>query len=136
MGVFEPRPENEEEPTDFDDLEPRQRISRYIGWHLRRQLSIGENHTWLRTGIATYLVLADIWWLVWGVFFIAIIERHNILDENQPWFDLFRVLFELVSAFGGIGLSLGIPTVWSLSYSSVFFMLIYRLRRTIPSSVR
>jgi Trk-type K+ transport system membrane component len=53
----------------------------------------------------------DIWWLVWGVFLVAIIERNNLMDDNKKWFDLFRVLFELVSAFGGIGLSLGFPSV-------------------------
>lgn len=48
-------------------------------------------------------------------------------DDNAPWFNLFRIceqilpvivisltgklpVFELVSAFGGIGLTLGIPT--------------------------
>ncbi|KAJ4480978.1 potassium transporter [Lentinula aciculospora] len=93
LGVFEAQPEEvEEEPTDFGNLGPRQRVGRYLGWHLRRQLSI------------------DIWWLVWGVFLIAIIERDNLLNDDLKWFDLFRVLFELVSAFGGIGLSLGIPT--------------------------
>lgn len=55
--------------------------------------------------------IADIWWLVWGVFFIAIIERKNLMAEDKKWFDMFRVLFELVSAFGGIGLSLGFPSV-------------------------
>jgi len=55
--------------------------------------------------------LKDIWWLVWGVFLVAIVERGNILDEEKKWFDMFRVLFELVSAFGGIGLSLGLPSV-------------------------
>jgi Trk-type K+ transport system membrane component len=43
------------------------------------------------------------------VFIIAIVERGNIMNEDIKWFDLFRVLFELVSAFGGIGLSLGVP---------------------------
>lgn len=47
------------------------------------------------------------------MFIIAIIERKNLLDESKKWFDLFRVLFELVSAFGGIGLSLGFPSVWT-----------------------
>ncbi|KAF8824508.1 hypothetical protein HHX47_DHR8000420 [Lentinula edodes] len=105
LGVFEAQPEEvEEEPTDFGNLGPRQRVGRYIGWHLRRQLSI------------------DIWWLVWGVFLIAIIERDNLLNDDLKWFDLFRVLFELVSAFGGIGLSLGIPTVscpWHMKVSYV-----------------
>jgi Trk-type K+ transport system membrane component len=47
------------------------------------------------------------------VFLVAVIERHNLLDEDKKWFDLFRIVFELVSAFGGIGLSLGLPTVSS-----------------------
>ncbi|KAL0952812.1 hypothetical protein HGRIS_007037 [Hohenbuehelia grisea] len=92
LGVFEAEPEDEdEEPQGLEELAPRQRVGRYLGWHLRRQMSV------------------DIWWLVWAVFIIAIIERHNIMDEDKKWFDLFRVLFELVSAFGGIGLSLGVP---------------------------
>jgi len=33
------------------------------------------------------------------------------MDEDKKWFDLFRVLFEMVSAFGGIGLTLGLPYV-------------------------
>lgn len=45
------------------------------------------------------------------MFLIAIIERDSLLDDSKKWFDMFRVLFELVSAFGGIGLSLGFPSV-------------------------
>lgn len=59
----------------------------------------------------------DIWWLVWAIFLIAIIERRNLMDEDKKWFDLFRVLFELVSAFGGIGLTLGVPYVSCYDYS-------------------
>jgi Trk-type K+ transport system membrane component len=55
--------------------------------------------------------MIDIWWLIWAIFIVAIIERKNLLDDSKKWFDLFRVLFELVSAFGGIGLSLGFPSV-------------------------
>jgi Trk-type K+ transport system membrane component len=33
------------------------------------------------------------------------------MDEEKKWFDVFRVIFELVSAFGGIGLTLGVPYV-------------------------
>ncbi|KAF7345041.1 Potassium transporter [Mycena venus] len=93
LGVFEEPPDEEdEEPEGLDKLEPRERIGRYLRWHLDRQMSI------------------DIWWLVWGVFLVAVIERHNLLDEDKKWFDLFRIVFELVSAFSGIGLSLGLPT--------------------------
>ncbi|KAH6904408.1 potassium transporter [Coprinopsis sp. MPI-PUGE-AT-0042] len=93
LGVFEASPDDEnEEPSDLHKLERTERVGKYIGWHLRRQMSI------------------DIWWLVWGVLLVMIIERGSIMDEEKKWFDPFRVLFELVSAFGGIGLSLGIPT--------------------------
>ncbi|KAF9528793.1 cation transport protein-domain-containing protein [Crepidotus variabilis] len=96
LGIFEaPAEDEDEEPTDGDIgkiQSKKERVGKYVKWHLRRQMSV------------------DIWWLVWAVFVIAIIERKNILDEDKKWFDLFRVLFELVSAFGGIGLSLGLPT--------------------------
>ncbi|KAF9458719.1 cation transport protein-domain-containing protein [Collybia nuda] len=89
LGVFEP-PEGDI-TEDLDKLEVRERVGKYVGWHLRRQLSI------------------DIWWLVWGIFIVAIVERDNLMNEAKPWFNMFSILFELVSAFGGIGLSLGFP---------------------------
>lgn len=35
------------------------------------------------------------------------------MDTNKPWFNMFALIFELVSAFAGIGLSLGFPGVAS-----------------------
>ncbi|KAK0493448.1 potassium transporter [Armillaria luteobubalina] len=99
LGVFEIPPLDEEEfEHKHKELvyhkgrEPRQRVTRYLGWHLRRQMS------------------DDIWWLFWGILLVTIIERGNIMDEDKKWFDLFRVIFEVVSAFSGIGLSLGLPS--------------------------
>ncbi|TFK27262.1 TrkH-domain-containing protein [Coprinopsis marcescibilis] len=93
LGVFEAPPDDEdEEPGDLSKLDRKERVGRYLSWHLRRQTSI------------------DIWWLVWGLFIIIIIERENLMDEDKKWFDVFRVIFELVSAFGGIGLTLGFPS--------------------------
>ncbi|KAI0735704.1 TrkH-domain-containing protein [Earliella scabrosa] len=94
LGVFEAGPDDDDEEPDLSEKVPRtQRIGQYFGWHLRRQVAF------------------DIWWLVWAIFLICIIERTKIMDDNNaPWFNLFRIIFELVSAFGGIGLTLGIPT--------------------------
>ncbi|KAJ7066538.1 potassium transporter [Mycena amicta] len=126
LGVFEEAPDDaDEEPMDLEKLEPRERIGRYLLWHLDRQMSI------------------DIWWLVWGVFLVAVIERHNLLDDDKKWFDLFRVCFELVSAFGGIGLSLGLPTdnfsfAGALRPLSKFVVIIIMLRgrhRGLPVGV-
>ncbi|KAJ3485808.1 hypothetical protein NLI96_g4697 [Meripilus lineatus] len=94
LGVFEPEAEDEDdEPALLDTKDRGERIGKYFGWHLRRQVAY------------------DVWWLVWGIFLVCIIERTKLMDEeNAPWFNLFRVVFELVSAFGGIGLSLGLPS--------------------------
>ncbi|CDO70946.1 hypothetical protein BN946_scf184829.g55 [Trametes cinnabarina] len=103
LGVFEASPEDEDEEPNLDERQPRhERIGKYFSWHLRRQLAF------------------DIWWLVFAIFAVCIIERTKIMDdENAPWFNVFRIVFELVSAFGGIGLTLGIPTQ-NYSFSGAF----------------
>ena len=75
----------------------------------------------------------DIWWLGFALWLVCIIEvsdglhwsmprrpaafcsmltgkRGNIVDaENATWFNIFNIIFELVSAYGTVGLSLGLP---------------------------
>lgn len=42
LGVFEAPPADEdEEPGDLETLPPRERIGKYLGWHLRRQVANG-----------------------------------------------------------------------------------------------
>ena len=63
----------------------------YVGAHLRRQLSF------------------DLWYIFFGLFFIAIIEGPRLQNINEPSFTIFSCLFEIVSAYGTVGLSLGYP---------------------------
>jgi len=50
------------------------------------------------------------WWLALALFLVCIIERGAITDEaNWGWLNIFTIIFELVSAYGTVGLSLGIP---------------------------
>ncbi|KAH8115408.1 hypothetical protein DFH11DRAFT_1589256, partial [Phellopilus nigrolimitatus] len=53
------------------------------------------------------------WWLGLALFLVCIIERGKIQNEqNLQWFSLpSRAVFELISAYGGVGLSLGVPYV-------------------------
>ncbi|KAF2135683.1 uncharacterized protein K452DRAFT_166316 [Aplosporella prunicola CBS 121167] len=71
-----------------------------LGPHIRRQLAY------------------DIWFqlLAWGV--ICTIERAK-LDSNAPGFSIFSILFEIVSAYGTVGLSTGVPSD-SYSLSGAF----------------
>lgn len=72
----------------------------YVGAHLRRQLSF------------------DLWYIFLGFFIIAISEGPR-LQSNDQYFTMFTVLFEIVSAYGTVGLSLGYPTI-NASFSAEF----------------
>lgn len=63
----------------------------YVGQHLRRQLSF------------------DLWYLFLGLFIICIVEGKKLSDNDDYAFTMFSVLFEIVSAYGTVGLSLGYP---------------------------
>ncbi|KIM40298.1 hypothetical protein M413DRAFT_176376 [Hebeloma cylindrosporum] len=90
LGIFN---EEVDEEEDFEPSGPRMTVwSRYLAMHARRQLAF------------------DMWWLAFSLFVICIIEKNNLENPaNFGWFDIFRLLFELVSAYGTVGLSLGIP---------------------------
>jgi len=53
------------------------------------------------------------------LFIIAIVEGGRLQNTNQYAFTLFSVLFEIVSAYGTVGLSLGYPTI-NASFSAEF----------------
>ena len=86
------------EETD-DDREPS-----YVGAHLRKQLSF------------------DLWYVFLGLFIIAIVEGGHLQNTKEVAFTLFSVLFEIVSAYGTVGLSLGYPNT-NASFSAQFAVL-------------
>lgn len=70
----------------------------FVGTHLRNQLSF------------------DLWFIFLGLFIICIAEGNKI-DNSNVLFTVFTVLFEIISAYGTVGLSLGYPnTNQSFSY--------------------
>lgn len=81
---------------DEDDTQ-----SSYLSHHLRRQLSF------------------DLWFVFLGFFLIAIIEGVRLENTNEYAFSLFSVLFEIVSAYGTVGLSQGFPG-FNTSFSGQF----------------
>lgn len=81
---------------DGDENEPS-----YVGAHLRKQLSF------------------DLWYIFLGLFIIAIVEGDRVENTNEYAFTLFSILFEIISAYGTVGLSLGYPTI-NASFSGEF----------------
>lgn len=76
----------------------------FIGAHLRKQLSF------------------DMWFLFLGLFIICLCEGGKIKDTSKPDFNIFAILFEIVSAYGTVGLSLGFPN-FNTSFSGQFNVL-------------
>ncbi|KAF8346023.1 cation transport protein-domain-containing protein [Amanita rubescens] len=97
LGIFNDEEHKEE---DFEAVGSRVSIwGKYLALHARKQLAF------------------DMWWLSLALFLICIIERDKLVNlENAGWFNIFNILFEIVSAYGTVGLSTGVPSAnYSLS---------------------
>lgn len=76
------------EGDDGDENTP----SNFVGAHLRNQLSY------------------DLWYIFLGLFIICIAEGSK-LQKMEFRFSVFAILFEVISAYGTVGMSLGYPDV-------------------------
>ncbi|KAH7215737.1 cation transport protein-domain-containing protein [Fusarium oxysporum] len=87
-------------------------------WDEEKSLDEKHSKTYLLTHMKNQLGF-DLWYIFFGTFCICISESTRIADVNEPAFSVFSVLFEVTSAYGNVGLSLGYPTV-STSLSGMF----------------
>ncbi|KAL8872353.1 MAG: hypothetical protein Q9174_002008 [Haloplaca sp. 1 TL-2023] len=51
----------------------------------------------------------DLWWVVLAVLFITITETSSY-ERDPVTFSVFNIIFEVISAYGCVGLSVGVPT--------------------------
>lgn len=69
----------------------RQRVwGKYLAFHARRQLAFGKYTNSHKYSYPDFFLL-DIWWLVFALFLITIIDRQGILDPNLPLFNIFTI---------------------------------------------
>ncbi len=79
---------------DPEDDEPEGNSKKnFITSHLRRQLSF------------------DLWYIFLGLFVICLADGGKLEDTTKGRFNSFAVLFEVVSAYCNVGLSLGYPGI-------------------------
>ena len=52
----------------------------------------------------------DLWWIVLAVLFITITETSQF-ERNPVDYSVFNILFEVVSGYGCVGISVGLPNV-------------------------
>lgn len=110
LGIY--ADDDSSEHTDVASLGPRDgkptiwgRISR-----TRRQLTGGGSDTasyFVRQQVRAQLA-HDIWWVVLAIFFVMIVEGSQF-QANPAVFSVFNVIFEVVSAYGTVGISVGLP---------------------------
>jgi potassium uptake Trk family protein len=78
--------------VDGQDLD-EQNTRSYLLTHMQNQLSF------------------DLWYIFSGIFCICVAEAGRLSDNDDPGFNVFAIFFEVVSAYGNVGLSLGHPNV-------------------------
>ncbi|KAL2787686.1 cation transport protein-domain-containing protein [Aspergillus keveii] len=93
--------------------------SRALGiYHVDGEVNEADSRSYVLTHIRNQLTF-DLWYIFLGIFCICIAESDRIMDPDEPAFAVFPIFFEVVSAYGNVGLSLGYPTV-STSLSGQF----------------
>ncbi|KAG8756489.1 low affinity potassium transporter [Serendipita sp. 396] len=129
LGIYEV--EDSDEEDEKEEQLRREHKSRpsvwgsYLAWHAKRQLAY------------------DVWWLVAAWLLVAIFDRSKIWRPETKQFDLFGILFELVSAYSSVGLSLGLPNAnysmsgaWSVPSKLVLVSVMVRGRlRGLPVAI-
>lgn len=105
----------------------------------------------LRSGSARRLFISqqirgqlahDIWWLALATFIVTVIEAPHF-TEDPVSYSVFNIIFEVVSAYGGIGISVGLPNQnfsfsggWSATSKLVLCLVMVRGRhRGLPATM-
>ncbi|KAL2316434.1 Potassium transport protein [Schizosaccharomyces pombe] len=91
LGIYAADTENDDDNNinnnNNDNNTPKRK--NFLMDHIQRQLS------------------HDLWYLFLGYFVITIVEGRRLESEAEPQFTLFAILFEVISGYGTVGLSLG-----------------------------
>ncbi len=110
LGIYADDPGfNPNNPSNDPDLKWRGRFART----LKRQLT---NERSPRQSTRSYFVRQqlraqlshDLWWICLAVFLIMIVESSQF-ERDPSTFSVFNVIFEVVSAYSCVGISVGLP---------------------------
>ncbi|TID26426.1 TrkH-domain-containing protein [Venturia nashicola] len=93
--------------VEYEELEAKGKT--FMSWAKKRFGGARSNHKGVFVQQQLRAQLAhDIWLLVLAVFLIMIIEGSQF-QSNPATFSVFNVIFEVVSGYGTVGISVGLP---------------------------
>lgn len=88
-------------------------IKRHLAWHgvgvAPREETAAESRVSFISHQIHGQLAHDIWWLVLAVLVISTIETSHFLGDPITY-SVFNIIFEVVSAYGTVGISIGLPT--------------------------
>ena len=98
---------------------------RFIGTHIRNQLAY------------------DLWWVMLALWIVLLCEKNKVESEEYKTMSVFGVIFELVSAYGTVGMSFGatkksaslVGDMSVLSKLVIVAVIIRGRHRNLPSAV-
>ena len=79
----------------------------FFGLFSRRAVPTGSRGYFVRRQLQGQLA-HDLWWLAIAVLLITIVETSQI-NRDPVVFSVFNIIFEVVSAYGCVGVSVGVP---------------------------
>ncbi|KAG9945340.1 TrkH-domain-containing protein, partial [Aureobasidium melanogenum] len=108
LGVYD---ENDPDNVSEASKDPNSIYSRFRG--VKKQLATGfgglsEGKSYFIQQQLRAQLAHDAWWIVLAVFLIMIIEGGQF-ERDPVDFSVFNVIFEVVSAYGTVGISVGVP---------------------------
>ena len=113
LGIYADDPQAKEQQAESDQQHPLQRPeTRSLAGRLKRTLSSQSSPTQTRGYFVRQQLRSqlshDLWWIVLAVLFIAITETSSF-ERDPISYSVFNILFEVVSAYGCVGISVGLP---------------------------
>ncbi|THX88033.1 TrkH-domain-containing protein [Aureobasidium pullulans] len=108
LGVYD-----ENDPDDLSEAskDPNSIYSKFRG--IKKQFATGfgglsEGKSYFLQQQLRAQLAHDAWWIVFAVFLIMIIEGGQF-ERDPKTFSVFNVIFEVVSGYGTVGISVGVP---------------------------
>lgn len=86
-------------------------LKRHFAWHgvgVAPREEVPDSHISFISQQIHGQLAHDIWWLVLAVLVISIIETSHFLGDPTTY-SVFNIIFEVVSAYGTVGISTGLP---------------------------
>jgi potassium uptake Trk family protein len=109
LGIYADDPDSSEQATSPNDPEKGPGFFGNLRRHLTNRNESDRRGYFIRQQVRGQLS-HDLWWICIAVLLIMIVETSSF-EADPINYSVFNVIFEVVSAYGCVGISVGLPNV-------------------------